>query len=335
MNKLLITIIALMGVLVLTACGNNTPNPSSDNNNASPSDTPKVLEPLTIALDWTPNTNHTGLYVALEQGYFAKQGFDVQIVQPSEDSASTLVAMQKADLGVYFQPNMVKRLKRGEPIVAIAAITQSNTAGLLSLQSLGAKNPKDLHGKRYLTWEDAVDDKTVAALVGEPLVPIPGETTDAATGLRLNQFDYILSFYAWDAINAQLKGVPTNFFYLKDYNPAFDYYSPVLIANSDVAPKQADKYRRALTAIKQGYTFAAQNPKQSAQILLKHAPEINPDLAFASQAYLSAYYLDKQGDWGRFDYERWDRFFTWVYDNQLVAEPFAKQAGVSNDYLPQ
>lgn len=293
------------------------------------------LEELIIALDWVPNTNHTGLYVALDQGYFAKQGFDAKIVQPSEDSTSTLVANRRADFGVYFQPNMVKRLNKGEPITAVAAIAQHNSVGLLSLQELGAKSVKDLHGKRYSTWEDPVDDATVASIVGEPLVKIPGESTDATTALRMNQFDYILSYYSWDGIHAQIKGVPTNFFYLKDQNPVFDYYAPILIANNDALKENPERHKKALAAIQEGYLYAAKNPAESAKILIKHAPEINPELATASQEYMSKQYVDEQGNWGKFDYARWDAFFNWVYDNKLIDKPFAPQAGVSNDYLPQ
>lgn len=297
-------------------------------------DNQSQLQELIIALDWTPNTNHTGLYVALDQGYFINQGFDVKIVQPSEDSTSTLVANNRADLGVYFQPNMVKRLKKGEPITAVAAITQHSNIGLMSLKTLGATSPKDLHAKRYSTWEDAVDDATVAELVGEPLVKIPSESTDATAALRLNQFDFILAYYGWDGIHAQIKGVPINFFPLKDSNPAFDYYAPVLIANTNSLQKNPEKYKKALAAISQGYTFAAKNPEKSAEILIKHVPEINKTLAKESQKYLSQQYLSENGEWGKFDYVRWDRFFDWVYQNKLIDEPFASQSGVSNEYLP-
>ncbi|USZ14861.1 ABC transporter substrate-binding protein [Moraxella sp. FZFQ2102] len=314
----------LLAMATLSAC-QDKPAVSADG---------KMLEPLVIALDWTPNTNHTGLYVAIENGYFAKQGIDATIVQPSEDSTSTLVANHRADLGVYFQPNMVKRLNKGEPITAIAAITQHNSAGLLSLASLGANTPQDLHGRRYSTWEDPIDDATVAAVVGAPLNKIPGEATDATMALRMDQFDFILTYYGWDGIHAKIKGVDTKFFYLKDANPVFDYYSPILIANTDALKEQPDKYKKALAAIKEGYLYAANNPEQSAEILLRHAPEINPELAKQSQAYLSGLYLDDQGDWGRFDYARWDRFFGWVNAQGLTDKPLPPQAGVTNDYLP-
>lgn len=294
---------------------------------------PKLQE-LIIALDWVPNTNHTGLYVALDQGYFKEAGFDAKIVQPSEDSTSTLVANKRADFGVYFQPNMVKRLNKGEPITAVAAITQHSSAGLLSLAELGAVTPQDLQGKRYSTWEDPVDDAVVEQIVGAPLKKIPGESTDATTALRMNQFDYIMAYYSWDGIHAGIKGVDTNFFYLKDADPVFDYYAPLLIANNDELKNYPEKYKKALAAIKQGYLYAAHHPDESAEILVKHAPEINVELAKKSQAYISPQYLDEQGDWGRFDYDRWDRFFNWVYHKGLMNE-FTPKSGVTNDYLTQ
>lgn len=194
-----VTLAAVLG-LSLNAC-------SKDQSGNEPK-----LQELIIALDWVPNTNHTGLYVALDQGYFKEAGFDAKIVQPSEDSTSTLVANKRADFGVYFQPNMVKRLNKGEPITAVAAITQHSSAGLLSLAKLGADKPQDLQGKRYSTWEDPVDDAVVEQIVGAPLNKIPGESTDATTALRMNQFDYIMAYYSWDGIHAGIKGVDTNFF---------------------------------------------------------------------------------------------------------------------------
>ncbi|WP_296405189.1 ABC transporter substrate-binding protein [Psychrobacter sp.] len=288
---------------------------------------------VVISLDWVPNTNHTGLYVAQEKGYFKEQGLDVQIVQPSEDSASTLVANDRADFGIYFQPNMVSRLEKGMPITAVAAILQHNPAGLLSLKSLGANSPKDLNGKRYSTWEDPIDDATVAHIVGNDLVKIPGEATDATVALRMNQFDYILAYYGWDGIHAKLKGVDTNFFFLKDYEPIFDYYAPVIITNNKLIKNNPELVRKTLAAIKKGYIYAAKNPEESANILVKYAPETNKELAIASQKYLSTQYLDDNGDWGKFDYSRWDRFNDWVHKQGLIDKPLPPQAGVTNDYL--
>lgn len=326
LRSLQILMLTLLGSFSIMAC-----QPKVENTAAT--DNADKLTDFVICLDWVPNTNHTGLYVALENGYFDEQGLNVKIVQPSEDSASTLVAHKRADFGIYFQPNMVKKLEKEMPITAVAAILQHNPVGLMSLKSLGAQTPKDLNGKRYSTWEDPIDDATVAKLVGNNLVKIPGEATDASVALRMNQFDYILAFYGWDGIHSKIEGVDTNFFFLKDYEPVFDYYSPVIIANNELLAKNPDLAKKALTAINKGYVYAAKNPDKSAEILIKHVPEINKELALESQRYLSTQYLDDNGEWGKFDYDRWDRFFDWVYDNKLIDEPLPPQAGVSNDYL--
>lgn len=321
-----ILMVSVATLSVLTAC-----QPKDDASVKSGAD--NELTEVVISLDWVPNTNHTGLYVAQEKGYFADQGLDVKIVQPSEDSASTLVANNRADFGIYFQSNMASRLAKDMPITAVAAILQHNPAGLLSLKSLGAKSPKDLNGKRYSTWEDPIDDATVAHIVGDDLVKIPGEATDATVALRMNQFDYILAYYGWDGIHAKLQDVDTNFFFLKDYEPIFDYYAPVIITNNKLLETKPDMVKKALAAMKEGYLYAANNPEESAEILMKHAPETNKELALASQKYISTQYLDDDGDWGKFDYERWDRFYDWVYKQGLLDEPLPPQAGVSNDYL--
>lgn len=313
-------------LLMLTACQSK-----DDSNTQGSSD--KDLTEVVVSLDWVPNTNHTGLYVAQENGYFANQGLEVKIVQPSEDSASTLVAHNRADFGIYFQSNMASRLAKDVPITAVAAILQHNPAGLLSLKSLGASSPKDLNGKRYSTWEDPIDDATVAHIVGNDLVKIPGEATDATVALRMNQFDYILAYYGWDGIHAKLQNVDTNFFFLKDYEPVFDYYAPVVITNNKLLETNPELVKKTLAAMKKGYIYAANNPEESAEILVKHAPETNKELALASQKYISTQYLDEEGDWGKFDYARWDGFYDWVYKKGLLDEPLPPQAGVSNDYL--
>lgn len=314
-------------VMGLSACDSKT-----DRSTVAGTDGEALTE-VTIALDWVPNTNHTGLYVAQDLGYFTEQGLNVSIVQPSEDSSSAIVANNRADFGIYFQPNMIKRLEKGMPITAVAAILQHNTAGLMSQKSLGATSPKDLNGKRYSTWEDPIDDATVAYIVGNDSVKIPGEATDASTAMRMNQFDYILAFYGWDGIHAKLKGLDVNFFFLKDFEPAFDYYTPIIIANNELLKTKPELARKTLDAIEQGYLYAAKHPDASAEILLKYAPETNKELALASQRYLSSQYLDENGQWGRFDYSRWDRFFDWVYDQGLIDKPMPPQAGVTNDYL--
>ena len=106
---------------------------------------------IDFILDWTPNTNHTGLYVALEKGYFEEEGVKVDIKLPSEDSSSDLVINGKAPFAIYFQDSMAKKLEKGADITAVAALVENNTSGIISAGDAGILSPKDLVGKKYGT----------------------------------------------------------------------------------------------------------------------------------------------------------------------------------------
>ena len=128
--KMMCVMVAAM--TVLTACGGSNEQTGSGAGNGGSEN--KDLEKVTFVLDWTPNTNHTGLYVALEKGYFEEAGLDVEIVQPPEDGAEVLVASGKAQFGVSFQDSMAAALAGDNPlpITAVASVIQHNTSGIIS-----------------------------------------------------------------------------------------------------------------------------------------------------------------------------------------------------------
>jgi len=123
--------------------------------------------PIRLVLDWTPNTNHTGLYVALENGYFAEEGLDVDIQQPPENGAEILLAAGNCEFAVSIQEGMGPAIAREAPlgIVAIAAIINHNTSGIMSLASAGIETPGDLAGKRFATWETPLVDAIIKNIV--------------------------------------------------------------------------------------------------------------------------------------------------------------------------
>ncbi|WP_068268778.1 ABC transporter substrate-binding protein [Caviibacter abscessus] len=299
----------------------------------------KELKKITIVLDWVPNTNHTGLFVAKDKGYFKEQGIEVEIVQPAQDSSSSIVAAGKAQFGIYFQPNMVKKILKNVPITAVAAILQHNTSGIMSLKENGITSPKDLSCKVYSTWEDAIDDATVKEVItrdGGDYSKVkfaPGETTDALTGLKAKLFDFIFVYEAWDYTNAKLKGVDVNFFRLKDYVPEFDYYSPVIIANNDFLKNKEETAKKVLKSIKKGYEYSVINPLEAADILIKNAPEGNKELIRESQKFISNQYISDAKAWGIIDSNRWNAFYTWLYDNKIIEEKLPENAGFTNKYL--
>ena len=301
-------------------------------------------EKITFVLDWTPNTNHTGLYVAMAKGYFEEAGIEVEVVQPPEDGAEVLVGSGRAQFGVSFQDYIAPALvgQAPLPITAVAALVQHNTSGIISRAGEGMDTPAGLEGKKYATWDLPVEKATMQHVVEadggdfSKVELIPSTVTDEVSALQSGSVDAIWIFYGWAGIACEVAGLETDYFAFADIDPVFDFYSPVVIANDRYLTDHPDTARAFLAALAKGYEFAVENPEEAAAILMEAAPELrsSEELVVESQKYLSKQYIADAPRWGEFDAARWDGFYAWLNDNGLVEEEIPAGAGFTNDYLP-
>lgn len=326
---------ALMMVFCLAGCGGNGSDEESQDS-ASTTD-------ITFVLDWTPNTNHTGVYVADKLGYFEEAGLNVEIVQPPDDGAEAMVASGQAQLGVSFQDYLVPAFageQKTMPITAVAAILQHNLSGIMSPKELGIVSPAKLEGHTYATWELPIEQAILKECVEEDggdfskVELIPETIDDEVSALKAGQVDSIWVYYGWAGINAEIKDYPINYFAFKDIDDAFDYYSPVIIANDDFLADDPDTAKAFLAAVAKGYEYAAENPKESADILLEANPEIDKDLAYASQEYLAGEYIADADQWGVIDAERWNEFYEFINEKGLAEQEIPMDTGFTVEYLP-
>ena len=300
----------------------------------------KNNQKIKIVLDWVPNTNHTGLYVAKDLGYFKEEGLDVEIVQPPEGSTTALIGAGGAEFGISFQDTLAKSFAKENPVpvTAVAAILQHNTSGIISLKEKGIDSPKKLEGKKYATWEDNIEQAILKKLVTDDkgdfskVKLIPYTITDVVTGLK-SDVDAVWVYYAWDGIATERAGLQTNFLKIRDYGEELDYYSPVIIANNDFLKKNPEIAKKVLKAIKKGYEYAMKNSEESAKILVKNSPELDINLVTASQKWISKEYQSDAKEWGIIDGNRWNRFYEWLYKNKAVEREIPKNFGYSNEYL--
>ncbi|MBR5046912.1 MAG: ABC transporter substrate-binding protein [Eubacterium sp.] len=300
------------------------------------------LEKITFCLDWTPNTNHTGIFVAKEKGYYEEAGLDVEIVQPPEDGAAAMCASGQAQFAVEFQDTMAAALTQDLGITAVAAMIAHNTSGIISRKGDGIDRPKGLEGKTYSSWESPIELATLKAVVEEDggdfskINLIPNNITDEPAALAAGQTDAVWIFYGWSGINARIEGVDCDYFSFADIDPVFDYYTPVIIANNDFLASSPETARKFLEATRKGYEFAVEQPKEAADILIRGDDTASlkgsEDLVYASQEWLSGQYIADQASWGAIDEKRWDAFYTWLYENKLVDRDLTG-LGFSNDYL--
>lgn len=300
-------------------------------------------EKITFVLDWTPNTNHTGLYVAQEKGYFEAAGLEVEIVQPPEDGATLMVASGQAQFGVDFQDSMAPALSGDGalPVTAVAAVIQHNTSGIISRKGEGMDRPKGMEEHTYATWDLPVEQAMIKNVVEgdggdfSKVSMIPSTVTDEVSALKSNQVDSIWVYYAWGGIATEVKGLETDYFAFSDLNPVFDYYTPVIIANNDFLSEKPETARAFMEALSKGYEDAVADPEEAAEILCKAAPELDKTMVKASQEYLKDKYQAEADKWGYIDPARWNAFYNWLNENELVDAPIPEDTGFSNDYLPE
>lgn len=332
MKKRIAMILSVILCFGMTACGVSKEQ----------TETNKKLKEITFVLDWTPNTNHTGLYVAMEKGYFEEAGLKVSVVQPPEDGAEMLVASGKAEFGVSFQDTMAAALT-GEnplPIRACAAVVQHNTSGIISRAGEGIDSPKGLEEKKYATWNGPIELATIKEIMNadggnyDKLQLIPSTVTDEVSALKTKSVDAIWIFYGWAGVKTELEGLETDYFAFADIDPVFDYYTPVIISNTNYLEKNAETAKAFLSALSKGYTFAIDQPEAAADILCKAAPELDKELVIASQKYLSKEYQAEAKQWGIIDPDRWNAFYTWLNEQALLETKLEKNVGFTNEFLP-
>lgn len=313
---------------------------------AVPAEEANELTPVTLCLDWTPNTNHTGLYAALALGYYEDAGLDVQFVQPPENGAVLMCAAGQADFAIDAQDTMAASLDLDEPldVTAVAAILQHNTSGILSRAGDGITSAKGLEGKIYSTWESPIELAMIRYCMEkeggdfDKVKLIPNNLYDEPAALAAHQTDAVWVFYGWSGINADLEEVPCDYWAFRDQAEELDYYTPVILANNAFLAESPETAKAFLEASAKGYAYAAEHPQEAADLLIEGdttgSLDDARDLVYASQEWLSKEYIADADEWGVFDADRWNAFYGWLYTNGLTAHDLTG-TGFTNEYLPQ
>lgn len=308
----------------------------NSNNSAADAD----AETVRVVLDWTPNTNHTGLYVAQQLGYYTDAGLNVEIIQPPEDGALALVGAGKADIGVDFQETIGSALTADAPlpVTAVAALINHNTSGIISLTKNSIQSPADLEGKRFAAWGTPLNNTIMRTVVEDDggnidkVTMLPNAVTDVVSALQ-SDIDAIWVYEGWDGVALQLSGLDGSYMAFGELNPVFDFYTPVLAANNTWLTENPGTVKAFLSATAKGYEYAISDPDAAAAILLEQVPELDSELVTASQRFLAEEYIADAPYWGYIDASRWAAFYDWMHEESLLPQALGN-SGFTNTYLP-
>lgn len=336
-KKLTALLLAGLFTLPLASCAPS----SAEKNPAGESNTNAPLKKISFVLDWTPNTNHTGLYVANAKGFFKEAGIEVSILQPPEDGSNMAVASGQAQFGVGFQEQLAPALTTENPlpITAVAAILEHNTSGLISTKDKNIDAFKALEGKTYATWDSPQEQEIIRQCMADEgadyskLKMVPNSGADSLSMMQSGDVDVVWVFEGWDVQMAELAGIDYNFIRFDQASPIFDFYTPVVIANNDFLKNDPETSKAFLAALQKGYQYAIDHPDEAAEILCSAVPELTLDLVKKSQNYMKDQYSAEKSTWGAIDETRWTNFNHWMFQKGIIEKELGS-AGFTNEYLP-
>ena len=326
-----IAVVVLAGTLA--ACGNG---------DGAAGTTEDGDRKVTLVLDWTPNTNHSGIYLAQKRGWYRQAGIELKIVQPGENTSLSLLSSRRAQFAVAPQESVVPARAEGIPVVAVAAVIQHNTSSLLSLKSDGAARPRDLEGKKYGGYggelENALIDKLVACDGGDPTKVDRVEigNVDFRVGLEKDFYDSVWVYDGWDKIRlGDIDQVPVDTIPFIDHTDCIpDWYTPMITTTEQAIEDDSKLVKTFMEVTARGYREAMADPTAAANALLAAAPELDEDLVRRSAEYLSTRYADDPGDWGHQDQKVWTGFVDFLAESGLIDEPIDVKPAYTNRFLP-
>jgi ABC-type nitrate/sulfonate/bicarbonate transport system substrate-binding protein len=305
--------LAVVVAMLLAGCGGES------------SSAPQTIR---VALDWTPNTNHTGLFVAQQEGWFRDAGLDVQFLPYNNTSPDTLVSSGAAEFGISFQDSFTFSKATGADITSVMAVLQHwATQIAVRADRSDITSPKDLDGKTYGGFGAAYEEPKMRAVIkaaggtGTFRTVVLG--TSAYEALYAGQVDFTEPFMAWEGIEAEMRGQPLKTFSYTDYGFP-DSYNVLLIGNSPWLRDHPGLAAKFVQAAQRGYQFAADDPDRAAQLLIDANPGAftEPELVTRSQHMLADRFLrDGNGRVGTQTPQMWAGYSGWVFDSGVLTGP--------------
>lgn len=298
---------------------------------------------VTLILDWTPNTNHTGFFVAQARGYYDEANLDVSIQEPTDVLVEALVTSGVAQFGVGYQEFFTYARADEMPLVSVAAIIQHNTSGFVSLHDEDPlSRPADFAGLRYggfgqADLENAILNRLMQC---DDAAPDTFEYIDVGYAdffqlMQRDRIDFAWIYYGWTGIDGELRGLTMDTVMLVDYLDCIpDYYTPILFTSEAMIADQPDVVAAFVQATARGFAGAIQEPDEAAAILIDAAPEVDPDLIRASAAWLAPQYQADAPRWGEQSADVWQGFSDFLVENGILAQGIDAGAAFTNEFLP-
>jgi ABC-type nitrate/sulfonate/bicarbonate transport system substrate-binding protein len=258
------------------------------------------MDLIRLALDWTPNTNHTGFYVAMANGSYRDAGLTVDIVTPETDKYKSTPARRLAqgevDLAIVPSESVVSyhTATPAVSLVGVAAVLARDASAIVTLHQSGIDRPSQLDGKVYGSYGARFEDDLVRQMI----------RNDGGRGVMATHKPARLNL--WQALLTN--EIDATWIFL-------------LATRQDLIDQKSDVLGRFVEATAAGFRFAVSQPDEAARLLIetsKHPTLSDHGFVELSQQTVAQYYLDTAGYWGKMRREVWVQFVNYLIRHRMV-----------------
>ncbi len=247
-----------------------------------------------LALQWQPQAQFAGFYVAQAKGFYAEAGVDMQIIPGGPDVvASKLLAEDRAQFATMFLATGIERRadegKNGLPVVLLAQLVQRSALMIITRADSDIKTPKDLDHKRISLWAGEFRLQPLALFQRLGIHPVikPQSNTlnlflrggvDAASAMWYNEFHSLLA--------AGLDEADLRVFFYRDLD--LNFPEDGLYTLEATLERDPDLCRAVTSASLRGWEYAFAHPDEALAIVQERMREAHLPFSRAHQRFMLA-----------------------------------------------
>tara|TARA_B100000579_G_C22843686_1_gene863093 strand:+ start:2327 stop:3283 length:957 start_codon:yes stop_codon:yes gene_type:complete len=281
---------------------------------------------LSLALDWYPNSNHAGIYSAIDEGFFDEEGIKLSVYTPSDPTAIiSSVASGRDDFGLSYHPDILQAQSAGLEIVSVLSISQHPLNSIMTLKKSRIKNPSDLKGK-VVGYPGIPSNKAMleTVLSSQNININDVETVDVGfelvKALVSGSVDAIIgAYWTHESIVMELQGYEIEIMRLEEWGVP-DYYELILITNKSFLEENKSEVEKVVNSFKKGYEFSIRNPQESITSLISIVGEeiVEEDVERAGVELLIPMWQSNNLPFGHQDISKWEETYEWMYQNNFL-----------------
>ena len=288
------------------------------------------MQHVSIALDWTINSNHIGFLMALEKGFYADLELDVDIQTPRTDNyditPAKKVELGQVDFALCPMESILSYRTKNNPfdLIAVATLFQKDLSAISCLKTSGITEPSMLDGKVYASYKARYEDGIVREMIkndggnGDIKIVYPTKLGIWDTLLN-NKADATWIFKNWEGLQAESEGIDLELFDLEHFGIPYSY-SPVLAADRSKIEIRKEAYFNFLRATRKGFFYAQSHLEESSELLREIVPVGDRSIDFVKSIEMTTAVMGNLDTWGKMDLRSVSNFLLWLKDSKLELE---------------